>query len=88
MIADSALEEFKAKGVKLIREKLMVGQGNWRIAFIGPSAIGKILFELSGRASILNPNFAILQIHCAVSGFSEHGADDGWAAIGGANFER
>ncbi len=44
---DAALEELKAKGVKLIHETPIVGHGNCRIAFIDPSATGNIMFELA-----------------------------------------
>lgn len=43
---------------------------------------------MSFDPSVLNLNFAILQIHRPVSGFLKHGAGDGWAANGGIDFER
>ena len=38
---------------------------------------------LGSTASVPNLNFAILQIHAAVSGFCGHGVDHGGATIGG-----
>ena len=35
------------------------------------------------RTSVPNPNFAILQIHAAMSGFFGHGVEHGGTAIGG-----
>lgn len=45
----AALEELKAKGVRLIDEKPRLGAGGARIAFIHPKATGGILLELSER---------------------------------------
>ena len=44
---DAALDELKAKGVRLLNEQPMVGHGGSRIAFIDPAATGNILFELA-----------------------------------------
>jgi methylmalonyl-CoA/ethylmalonyl-CoA epimerase len=46
---EAALEELKAKGVKLIDEKPRYGAGGAKIAFIHPKATGGILLELSER---------------------------------------
>jgi methylmalonyl-CoA/ethylmalonyl-CoA epimerase len=46
---DAALEELKAKGVRLIDEKPRYGAGGARIAFIHPKATGGVLIELSER---------------------------------------
>ena len=45
----AALEELKAKGVRLIDEKPRYGAGGASIAFIHPKATGGILLELSER---------------------------------------
>ena len=44
-----AIEELKAKGVRLIDETPRKGAGGAKIAFIHPSATGGILLELSQR---------------------------------------
>ena len=44
---DSALDELRRKGIKLIHETPIVGHGQCRIAFIDPSCTGNILFELA-----------------------------------------
>src|SRR5262245_26041065 len=44
---DSALDELRAKGIKLINDTPIVGHGQCRIAFIDPSCTGNILFELT-----------------------------------------
>jgi methylmalonyl-CoA epimerase len=44
---DGALDELKAKGVKLIDETPRNGHGGSRIAFIDPAATGGILIELA-----------------------------------------
>jgi methylmalonyl-CoA/ethylmalonyl-CoA epimerase len=44
---DSALDELRDKGVKLIHNNPIVGHGQCRIAFIDPSCTGNILFELA-----------------------------------------
>jgi methylmalonyl-CoA/ethylmalonyl-CoA epimerase len=46
---EAALEELKAKGIKLIDEKPRYGAGGAKIAFIHPKATGGILLELSER---------------------------------------
>lgn len=46
---DKALEELKAKGVRLIDEQPRYGAGGARIAFVHPKATGGILLELSER---------------------------------------
>lgn len=46
---EAALEELKAKGVRLIDEKPRMGAGGARIAFIHPKATGGVLLELSER---------------------------------------
>ena len=46
---EAALEELKAKGVRLIDEKSRYGAGGASIAFIHPKATGGILLELSER---------------------------------------
>lgn len=46
---EAALEELKAKGVRLIDEKPRLGAGGAKIAFIHPKATGGILLELSER---------------------------------------
>ncbi|MBQ8692196.1 MAG: methylmalonyl-CoA epimerase [Synergistaceae bacterium] len=46
---EAALEELKAKGVRLIDEKPRRGAGGAMIAFIHPAATGGILLELSQR---------------------------------------
>lgn len=46
---EAALEELKAKGVRLIDEKPRYGAGGARIAFVHPKATGGILLELSER---------------------------------------
>src|SRR5215467_11172374 len=44
---DSALDELRSKGIKLINDIPIVGHGQCRIAFIDPSCTGNILFELT-----------------------------------------
>src|SRR5262249_3444760 len=44
---DSALDELRDKGIKLIDEAPRIGHGRCRIAFVDPSCTGNILFELS-----------------------------------------
>jgi methylmalonyl-CoA/ethylmalonyl-CoA epimerase len=44
---DSALEELRGKGIKLLHDTPVVGHGQYRIAFIDPSCTGNILFELA-----------------------------------------
>jgi len=44
---DSALDELRGKGIKLIHDAPVVGHGQCRIAFIDPSCTGNILFELA-----------------------------------------
>ena len=46
---DAALEELKAKGVRLIDEKPRYGAGGARIAFLHPKATGGVLIELCQR---------------------------------------
>ena len=46
---DSALEELKHKGVRLIDEKPRHGAGGAKIAFLHPKATGGILVELCER---------------------------------------
>lgn len=46
---EAALEELKAKGVRLIDEKPRLGAGGAKIAFIHPKATGGVLLELSER---------------------------------------
>ena len=46
---EEALEELKAKGVRLIDEKPRKGAGGALIAFIHPSVTGGVLLELSQR---------------------------------------
>lgn len=46
---EAALEELKAKGVRLIDEKPRMGAGGAKIAFLHPKATGGILLELSER---------------------------------------
>lgn len=46
---ETALEELKAKGVRLIDEKPRKGAGGALIAFIHPAATGGILLEISQR---------------------------------------
>lgn len=46
---EEALEELKAKNVKLIDEKPRIGAGGARIAFLHPKATGGILVELCER---------------------------------------
>jgi len=46
---DAALEELKAKGVRLIDEKPRYGAGGARIAFIHPKASNGVLVELCER---------------------------------------
>ena len=46
---ESALEELKAKGVRLIDEKPRHGAGGAKIAFLHPKATGGILVELCER---------------------------------------
>jgi len=47
---DAALEELKARGVRLIDEKPRYGAGGARIAFLHPKATGGVLIELCQRA--------------------------------------
>ena len=44
---DGALDELKAKGVKLLDEEPRIGHGGSRIAFINPESTGNILIELA-----------------------------------------
>lgn len=46
---EAALEELKAKGVRLIDEKPRLGAGGAKIAFLHPKSTGGILLELSER---------------------------------------
>ena len=46
---EEALEELKAKGVRLIDEKPRYGAGGAKIAFVHPKSTGGILLELSQR---------------------------------------
>lgn len=46
---DAALEELKAKGIKLIDEKARKGAGGARIAFLHPKATSGVLVELCER---------------------------------------
>ncbi|MCX7829233.1 MAG: methylmalonyl-CoA epimerase [Thermanaerothrix sp.] len=46
---EEALEELKAKGVRLIDEKPRKGAGGARIAFVHPKASGGVLLEISER---------------------------------------
>ena len=46
---DKALEELKAKGVRLIDQVPRYGAGNARIAFVHPKATGGVLLELTQR---------------------------------------
>ena len=46
---DAALDELKAKGIKLIDEKARIGAGGARIAFLHPKATNGILVELCER---------------------------------------
>ena len=46
---DAALDELKAKGIKLIDEKARKGAGGARIAFLHPKATNGILVELCER---------------------------------------
>src|SRR5262249_24640102 len=44
---DSALDELRGKGIKLIHDTPAIGHGQHRIAFIDPTCTGNILFELA-----------------------------------------
>lgn len=44
---DGALEELKAKGVKLRDETPRIGHGGARIAFLDPASTGNVLIELA-----------------------------------------
>jgi len=44
---DAALDELKAKNVKLLDEEPRTGHGGSRIAFINPESTGSILIELA-----------------------------------------
>ena len=46
---EAALEELKAKGIKLIDEKPRIGAGGAKIAFLHPKATSGILVELCQR---------------------------------------
>lgn len=46
---EAALEELKAKGVRLIDEKPRIGAGGAKIALVHPKASGGVLLELSER---------------------------------------
>lgn len=46
---DAALEELKAKGIKLIDQKPRIGAGGARIAFLHPKATNGVLVELCER---------------------------------------
>ena len=48
---DEALEELKAKGVRLIDQKARMGAGGARIAFIHPKETGGVLVEICERGS-------------------------------------
>jgi methylmalonyl-CoA/ethylmalonyl-CoA epimerase len=43
---DSALDELRAKGIKLIDERPRIGHANSRIAFLDPKATNSVLIEL------------------------------------------
>ena len=44
---DGALDELRAKGVKLLDDKARIGHGGSRIAFLDPASTGDILIELA-----------------------------------------
>ncbi len=44
---DAALDELRAKGVKLLDETPKAGHGGSRIAFLDPASTGEILIELA-----------------------------------------
>ena len=46
---EKALEEMKAKGIKLIDESPRYGAGGAKIAFVHPKSTGGVLLELSER---------------------------------------
>jgi methylmalonyl-CoA epimerase len=46
---EEALEELKAKGVRLIDEKPRIGAGGAKIAFVHPKVSGGVLLEISER---------------------------------------
>lgn len=46
---EAAIEELKAKGVRMIDEKPRYGAGGAKIAFVHPKSTGGILLELSER---------------------------------------
>lgn len=46
---EQALEELKARGVRLIDEKPRIGAGGAKIAFVHPKASGGVLLEISER---------------------------------------
>lgn len=46
---EAALDEMRAKGIRLIDEKPRYGAGGARIAFLHPKATGGVLIELSER---------------------------------------
>ncbi|PKN04561.1 MAG: methylmalonyl-CoA epimerase [Deltaproteobacteria bacterium HGW-Deltaproteobacteria-9] len=46
---EAALDELKAKGIRLIDEKPRYGAGGAKIAFVHPKSTGGILLELSQR---------------------------------------
>jgi methylmalonyl-CoA/ethylmalonyl-CoA epimerase len=46
---DAALEELKAKGIRLIDERPRTGAGGARIAFLHPKSTGGVLVELCER---------------------------------------
>ncbi len=46
---ESALEELKAKGIKLVDEKPRIGAGGAKIAFLHPKATNGLLVELCER---------------------------------------
>ncbi len=48
--------ELKGKGVKLLNETPILGDGNWRVAFIDPASTGNILFELAEQPASAQPH--------------------------------
>jgi methylmalonyl-CoA/ethylmalonyl-CoA epimerase len=55
---ESALQELKDKGVRLIDEKPRHGAGGAKIAFLHPKATGGILVELCERSGFKTPSKA------------------------------
>jgi methylmalonyl-CoA epimerase len=47
---DSAMQELRAKGVKLQNDEPLIGHGNSRICFLDPAASGNVLIELAQLA--------------------------------------